>query len=240
MLQIHQVQAFSDNYIWLISDGVSAWAVDPGDAHPVIEFLDARKLSLSGILLTHWHGDHQGGVEDLCSRYDQIQVIGSHKALKGPSRPVSEGDTVDVLGATFSVIEVPGHTLDHVAFFSDSSLFDSPVAFTGDTLFVAGCGRLFEGTAENMYQSLQKLNALPESTSIYCAHEYTLANLKYAVVAEPDNSDIQGRLASVEKLRSQELSTVPTTLAMERLTNPFLRARDSSELAARRLQKDNF
>ena len=240
MLQIHQVQAFSDNYIWLISDGTSAWAVDPGDASPVIEFIEAHDLSLTGILLTHWHGDHQGGVEDLCSRYDQVEVIGSHKALKGPSRPVSEDDTVEVLGATFNVIEVPGHTLDHVAFFSDSDLFQSPIAFTGDTLFVAGCGRLFEGTAENMHQSLQKLNGLPANTSIYCAHEYTLANLKYAAVAEPDNSDIQSRLASVEKLRAQELSTVPTTLALERLTNPFLRARDSSELAARRSQKDNF
>ena len=240
MLQVHQVQAFSDNYIWLISDGISAWAVDPGDALPVIEFLNRHQLSLSGILLTHWHGDHQGGVEDLCSRYGQIQVIGSKKALKGPSNPVSEGDSIEVLGASFTVIEVPGHTLDHVAFFSDSALFDSPIAFTGDTLFVAGCGRLFEGTAENMHESLQKLNDLPENTSIYCAHEYTLANLKYAAFAEPDNSHIQSRLAAVEKLRAQEISTVPTTLAMERLTNPFLRAKDSSELAARRLQKDNF
>ncbi|NCW73864.1 MAG: hydroxyacylglutathione hydrolase, partial [Gammaproteobacteria bacterium] len=143
-------------------------------------------------------------------------------------------------GASFTVIEVPGHTLDHVAFFSDSALFDSPIAFTGDTLFVAGCGRLFEGTAENMHESLQKLNDLPENTSIYCAHEYTLANLKYAAFAEPDNSNIRSRLAAVENLRAQEISTVPTTLAMERLTNPFLRAKDSSELAVRRLQKDNF
>ena len=240
MLQVHRVHAFSDNYIWVISDGVSAWAVDPGDAVPVVEFLNMHGLTLSGILLTHWHGDHQGGVEELCSHYDGIQVVGSNKALKGPSRPISEGETVDVLGATFKTLEVPGHTLDHVAFFSDSPLFETPVAFTGDTLFVAGCGRLFEGTADNMFESLQKLNALPENTSIYCAHEYTLANLKYAAFAEPDNADVQSRLALVEKLRSQDVSTVPTTLLMERLTNPFLRARDSSELAARRLQKDNF
>ena len=240
MLQIHQVQAFSDNYIWIISDGTSAWVVDPGDSVPVIAFLDRHQLSLSGILLTHWHGDHQGGVEDLRSRYGECRVIGSNKTLKGPSRAVSEGQIIDVLGAAFRVIEVPGHTLDHVAFFSDSKLLESPVAFTGDTLFVAGCGRLFEGTPEDMYGSLQKLNTLPENTSIYCAHEYTLANLKYAVVAEPENPDIQRRLVSVEKLRTQDISTVPTTLFMERLTNPFLRSRDSSELAARRLQKDNF
>ena len=240
MLRIHRIPAFSDNYIWIIADDLSAWAVDPGDASPVIEFLETHQLSLIGILLTHWHGDHQGGVEDLCTRYAGLQIIGSNKALKGPSSPVVEGDMVEVLGALFQAIEVPGHTLDHVAFFSDSNLFETPVAFTGDTLFVAGCGRLFEGTAENMYESLQKLNQLPGNTTIYCAHEYTLANLKYATFAEPENPEIQKRLAKVEELRLKQHATVPTTLAMERLTNPFLRAKDASELAARRLQKDTF
>ena len=240
MLRIHRIHAFSDNYIWVIADDDSAWVVDPGDASPVIEFLGAHQLSLIGILLTHWHGDHQGGVEDLCTRYPELQIIGSKKALKGPSRPVVEGDIVEVLGALFRAIEVPGHTLDHIAFFSDSDLFETPVAFTGDTLFVAGCGRLFEGTAENMFESLQKLDQLPGNTAIYCAHEYTLANLKYATIAEPENLEIQKRLAKVEELRSKQYATVPTTLVMERLTNPFLRAKDASELAARRLQKDNF
>ncbi|MEE2820556.1 MAG: hydroxyacylglutathione hydrolase [Pseudomonadota bacterium] len=240
MLRIHRIHAFSDNYIWVIADDASAWAVDPGDASPVIKFLETHQLSLIGILLTHWHGDHQGGVEDLCTRYPGLRIIGSKKSLKGPSRPVVEGEMVEVLGALFRVIEVPGHTLDHVAFFSDSDLFEIPVAFTGDTLFVAGCGRLFEGTAENMFESLQKLDQLPGNTAIYCAHEYTLANLKYATIAEPENPDIQKRLAKVEELRSKHYATVPTTLVMERLTNPFLRAKDASELAARRLQKDNF
>ena len=240
MLRIHRIHAFSDNYIWVIADDKHAWVVDPGDASPVIEFLEAHQLFLIGILLTHWHGDHQGGVEDLCTRYPELQIIGSKKTLKGPSRPVVEGDMVEVLGALFRAIEVPGHTLDHIAFFSDSDLFETPVAFTGDTLFVAGCGRLFEGTAENMFESLQKLDQLPGSTAIYCAHEYTLANLKYATLAEPENLEIQKRLAKVEELRSQQCATVPTTLVMERLTNPFLRAKDALELAARRLQKDNF
>ena len=240
MLRIHRIHAFNDNYIWVIADGTSAWVVDPGDASPVVEFLEMHQLSLFGILLTHWHGDHQGGVEDLCTRYPRLQIIGSKKALKGPSRPVSEGDVVEVMGASFRAMEVPGHTLDHVAFFSDSDLFETPVAFTGDTLFVAGCGRLFEGTAENMFESLQKLNQLPENTTIYCAHEYTLANLKYATIAEPDNPDIRKRLAKVKQLRSKQHATVPTTLVMERLTNPFLRAKNASELATRRLQKDNF
>ncbi len=240
MLRIHRIHAFSDNYIWVIADDKHAWVVDPGDASPVIEFLEAHQLFLIGILLTHWHGDHQGGVEDLCTRYPELQIIGSKKTLKGPSRPVVEGDMVEVLGALFRAIEVPGHTLDHIAFFSDSDLFETPVAFTGDTLFVAGCGRLFEGTAENMFESLQKLDQLPGNTAIYCAHEYTLANLKYATIAEPENLEIQKRLAKVEELRSQQRATVPTTLVMERLTNPFLRAKDALELAARRLQKDNF
>jgi hydroxyacylglutathione hydrolase len=240
MLRIHRIHAFSDNYIWVIADDKHAWVVDPGDASPVIEFLEAHQLFLIGILLTHWHGDHQGGVEDLCTRYPELQIIGSKKALKGPSRPVVEGDMVEVLGALFRAIEVPGHTLDHIAFFSDSDLFETPVAFTGDTLFVAGCGRLFEGTAENMFESLQKLDQLPSNTAIYCAHEYTLANLKYATIAEPENLEIQKRLAKVEELRSKQCATVPTTLVMERLTNPFLRAKDALELAARRLQKDNF
>lgn len=240
MLRIHRIHAFSDNYIWVIADDKNAWVVDPGDASPVIEFLEAHQLALIGILLTHWHGDHQGGVEDLCTCYPELQIIGSKKALKGPSRPVVEGEMVEVLGALFRAIEVPGHTLDHIAFFSDSDLFETPVAFTGDTLFVAGCGRLFEGTAENMFESLQKLDQLPDNTAIYCAHEYTLANLKYATIAEPENLEIQTLLVKVEELRSKQYATVPTTLVMERLTNPFLRAKDASELAARRLQKDNF
>ena len=240
MLKIHQVAAFSDNYIWVISDGSSAWVVDPGDANPVIGFLNESILKLEGILLTHWHGDHQGGVEELCDHYRDLQIIGSRKALKGPSRPVSENDLVHVLGATFTVLEVPGHTLDHVAFISTSELFETPVAFTGDTMFAAGCGRLFEGTADDMFHSLNKINKLPENTLVYCAHEYTLANLEYAVHAEPKNLDTLDRLNEVVAMRRQGISTIPTTLGLERLTNPFLRAPNSTVLGQRRSEKDNF
>ena len=240
MLKIHQVDAFSDNYIWIISDGSSAWVVDPGDATPVIRFLSESELKLEGILLTHWHGDHQGGVEELCEHYGDLQIIGSRKMLKGPSRPVSENDSVGVLGATFTVLEVPGHTLDHVAFTSTSELFETPVAFTGDTMFAAGCGRLFEGTAEDMFRSLNKINDLPDNTLVYCAHEYTLANLEYAVHAEPKNLDTLDRFNEVTVMRNQGISTIPTTLAMERLTNPFLRASNSAILGQRRSEKDNF
>jgi len=240
MLKIHSVHAFDDNYIWIIADHVNAWVVDPGDAAPVITFLESHALTLQGILLTHWHGDHQGGVLDLCARFAGIEVIGSHKPLKGPSRPVSEGDLICVLGADFEVIEVPGHTLDHVAYASVSDQFQHPVTFTGDTLFAAGCGRLFEGSAENMFSSLSKINSLPENTEIYCAHEYTLENLNFAVVAEPDNEDTQKRQKQVSDMRAQGKATVPTTLELERLTNPFLRATTVAQLAERRLQKDQF
>ena len=240
MLAIHEVKAFSDNYIWVISDGTAAWVVDPGDAEPVVEFLNGQDLNLVGILLTHWHGDHQDGVESLCATFPDISVIGSNKQLKGPSQPVSEDQHVDVLGASFRVIEVPGHTLDHVAYYSDSAMFETPVAFTGDTLFAAGCGRLFEGSPEQMFSSLQKLNQMAANTRIFCAHEYTLANLKYAVVAEPSNTHMSDRLCSVSNMRQKEQSTVPTTLEIERLTNPFLRARNAGELALRRSQKDSF
>ena len=223
MLRIHRIHAFSDNYIWVIADDKHAWVVDPGDASPVIEFLEAHQLFLIGILLTHWHGDHQGGVEDLCTRYPELQIIGSKKALKGPSRPVVEGDMVEVLGALFRAIEVPGHTLDHIAFFSDSDLFETPVAFTGDTLFVAGCGRLFEGTAENMFESLQKLDQLPSNTAIYCAHEYTQANAAFALSVEPQNKALQARAKEIDRLRASGLPTVPTSIGRERETNPFVR-----------------
>ncbi|MBU25503.1 MAG: hydroxyacylglutathione hydrolase [Gammaproteobacteria bacterium] len=240
MLKIFQVTAFSDNYIWVISDGSNAWVVDPGDAAPVIRFLNESALKLEGILLTHWHGDHQGGVEELCDQNRDLEIIGSHKVLKGPSSAVSENDAVNVLGAMFKVLEVPGHTLDHVAFISTSELFETPVAFTGDTMFAAGGGRLFEGTSDDMFCSLNKINDFPENTLIYCGHEYTLANLKYAVHAEPKNPDILNRLNEVTVMRDQGISTIPTTLALERLTNPFLRATNSAELGQRRLEKDKF
>lgn len=240
MLVIHEIQAFDDNYIWAISNNNSVWIVDPGDALPVLKFLDMNRLHLTGILLTHWHADHQGGVEELLIKYPDTQVIGSKKHLKGPSQPVKNGEKISVLGAEFLVIEVPGHTLDHVAYFSSSSSFEMPVAFTGDTLFAAGCGRLFEGSPKNMFNSLNKINILPDNTRIYCAHEYTLSNLKFAVTVEPHNLDIQKRLREVTDLRKNRISTIPSVLKLERLTNLFLRSSSVEELALIRQRKDQF
>jgi hydroxyacylglutathione hydrolase len=238
MLKIIRLHAFNDNYIWVIRNQTVAFVVDPGDCDPVINYLNDENLRLQGILLTHWHNDHQGGVEVLKATYPEAQVYGSTKQLKGPSNPVRENDRVDVLGAEFRVLEVPGHTLDHVAFFSHSCFFDFPVAFTGDTLFAAGCGRLFEGTPNDMFVSLGKLNQLPEDTKIFCAHEYTEANLKFAVTAEPDNKAMSDRLERVKIQRLGSEPTIPTDLALERLTNPFLRASSVEQLAARRKAKD--
>ena len=240
MLNISEIRAFDDNYIWAISDDCSLWVVDPGETKPVLQHLERNALNLAGILLTHWHADHQGGVEDLIVKYPNAQVIGSAKTLKGPSQPVQDGQHIDILGAKFLVVEVPGHTLDHVAYFSDSSFFDGPVAFTGDTLFAAGCGRLFEGSPNDMFESLKKINQLPERTRIYCAHEYTLKNLHFAVVAEPDNIDIRKRLVEVMSLRNKGISTIPSMLDIERLTNPFLRSSSVTELASLRKRKDQF
>lgn len=240
MLSIARVHAFADNFIWMIHNGREAVCVDPGDAQPVLTYLGETEQRLIGIVLTHWHGDHQGGVEDLKTAYPDAWVRGSKKQLKGPSEPLREGDVIDVLGASFQVLEVPGHTLDHIALVSESTLFPTPVAFTGDTLFAGGCGRLFEGTPEHMFESLSKVNQWPETTQIYCAHEYTEANLRFAVVCEPNNAAAQERLKSVSMMRSRGEATVPSTLSLERQTNPFLRSESSQVLAHRRLQKDHF
>ena len=240
MLTIDRIHALSDNYIWAIRNRNMAWVVDPGDALPVLNYLQFNKLRLAGIALTHWHSDHQGGVIDLLKKYPDCQVIGSNKTLNGPSTPVHEGEVVEVLGAQFEIYEVPGHTLDHIAYVCNSDKFEFPVAFTGDTLFVAGCGRLFEGTAENMFESLAKLNLHPANTQIYCAHEYSQANLQFANHEAPSNKYISERFSMVRKLRRLGKPTVPTNLELERKTNLFLRAKTVEELREIRQAKDCF
>ena len=240
MLIVDQINAFTDNYIWVIHNQKEAWVVDPGEAFPVISYLRGHQLQLVGIALTHWHFDHQGGVESLCNKFPNCKVFGSNKKLKGPSMPLNEGEQIDILGAEFIVHEVPGHTLDHIAYVSVAGNFNTPVAFTGDTLFSGGCGRLFEGTAENMFESLAKLNCYSGKTKIYCGHEYTEANLKFAVHTAPTNDAIVSRFEVVNKLRKAGKSTAPTTLELERTTNLFLRAKSVQELAQIRREKDCF
>lgn len=215
------IPAFADNYLWLIHDETHAAVVDPGDAAPVIETLKNRGLKLVAILLTHHHADHVGGVPELLARY-QVPVFGpKNSRIAGITQPLAEGDTVELpeLGVKLSVLEVPGHTLDHIAYHEP----DQNWLFCGDTLFAGGCGRLFEGSPAQMTASLGKLAALPDDTAVYCAHEYTMSNLKFAREVEPENVELSTRIAEEQRKRDQNLPTLPSFIGLEKLTNPFLR-----------------
>ncbi len=221
MIKVSYVPAFDDNYIWLIhkENDPHIVIVDPGDARPVLAAIASEGYIPVAILVTHHHGDHIGGIHRLLQDYP-VPVYGpANENISAISHPVGEGEQVaiDALDCVFDVIEVPGHTRGHIAYYSQKSLF------CGDTLFTAGCGRLFEGTAEQMYQSLQKIAALPDDTQVYCAHEYTLDNLKFAKVVEPDSPALEQRLQQTLKARNQGLATVPAPLSLEKSTNPFLR-----------------
>jgi len=221
MIQVRGIPVFDDNYIWLIgAPGKREIAiVDPGDAEPIIALMEKEHLLPVAILVTHHHSDHTGGIEALAERYAMPVFGPSREKIPGLTHPLQDGDSVVLpgLGMTFSVMETPGHTRGHLCYHGDGALF------CGDTLFTAGCGRLFEGTARQMHESLSRLAALPEATLVYCAHEYTLANLRFALIAEPCNSATQARYHATEKARSAGLPTVPSTLALEKETNPFLR-----------------
>ena len=219
MLEIVPVKAFKDNYIWTLRDGKCAAVVDPGDARPVIEYLTREKLDLVAILATHHHADHVGGIPALLER-GRVPVYGPRgEPIETLTRAVGEGDTVTIpeLGVSFAVLDIPGHTRAHIAYYGAECLF------CGDTLFACGCGRVFEGTPEQMYASLEKLRALPDSTKVYCGHEYTLANIGFARGVEPGNQALDAREARDRGLREAGKPTLPTTLGEEKATNPFLR-----------------
>lgn len=224
MITIIPIPAFADNYIWALREGGNAVVVDPGDAGPVGEYLDREGLALTAILATHHHADHIGGVPALVERH-RVPVFGpAREAIPGRTRALVEGDEIDVPGLPLRlrVIDVPGHTAGHIAYFGDVS--GMPSLFCGDTLFAAGCGRLFEGTPQQMWASLSALAALPPETRVYCAHEYTLANIRFALAVEPDNADIWDRQAREQARRDRGEPTLPSTIGEERRTNPFLRA----------------
>ncbi|KPW60746.1 Hydroxyacylglutathione hydrolase [Pseudomonas caricapapayae] len=229
MIQIHALPAFNDNYIWLLQDLSSRQCavVDPGDAKPVMGWLAQNPdYRLTDILITHHHNDHVGGVAEL-KQATRARVLGP-AAESIPARDIAlaDHDRLTVLGLEFVVHAVPGHTLGHIAFYHEDAT--SPLLFSGDTLFAAGCGRLFEGTPQQMHDSLCRLAELPDSTLIYCAHEYTLSNLRFAQAVEPDNLDIAERLAEVTRWRSENRISLPSNLALEKRTNPFLRTRETS------------
>ncbi|AKU21250.1 hydroxyacylglutathione hydrolase [Massilia sp. NR 4-1] len=224
-LHVLTVPAFNDNYLWLIHDGQHAAVVDPGDALPVQAALAAHGLTLSAILLTHHHADHIGGVSQLLQQ-GSVPVFGPrHDGIAAVTQALGDGDVITVPGLDLRlrILDVPGHTKGHIAYVREGA---APWLFCGDTLFAAGCGRLFEGTPAQMAASLDKLAALPDATLVYCAHEYTLSNLRFACAAEPDNAALRDRVLSDNRKREHGVPTVPSTIGLEKATNPFLRYRE--------------
>lgn len=220
------IPAFKDNYIWLLIRDGRAAVVDPGEPEPVIERLETLGLQLESILITHHHADHQGGIAALQARW-QVEVFGPEiESITGCNRPLRGDETITVLGQQVKVMAVPGHTLGHLAYYVPGALF------CGDTLFGAGCGRLFEGSPAQMSQSLASIAELPDDTLIYCAHEYTEANLRFAVAVESLNTNLQARVKRVAELRAAGLPSVPSSLAEEKATNPFMRSGEPAVIAA--------
>jgi hydroxyacylglutathione hydrolase len=222
-MKLIALPAFTDNYIWMLHDDRQAIVVDPGDAAPVAAALDAQGLALAAILVTHHHPDHVGGVAALRPRLQGPVYGPAREAIPQPVTPLADGDSVDVLGLRFQVIDVPGHTAGHIAYFLPAGDGQTPVLFCGDTLFSGGCGRLFEGTPAQMHQSLGRLAALPGDTRVCCAHEYTESNLKFANAVEPANAALARYTVACRALRADGLPTLPSTIAQERAINPFMR-----------------
>lgn len=230
-LEIYALPAFTDNYIWLLADNASqvCAVVDPGDAGPVQAWLEEHPgWALTDVLITHHHSDHVGGVEELKSAFDLCVHGPENEPIPYRDRPLKDGDLIQVLGRIINVIAVPGHTLGHVAY----HLVDEEVLFSGDTLFSSGCGRLFEGSPMQMLASLERLASLPEQTQVYCAHEYTLSNLRFALAVDPGNHRIVKHLTEVSELRVRGQCTLPTRISVELVLNPFLRVRETGIVEA--------
>ncbi len=238
MLEIVRVPVLSDNYVWLVHEAQcgETLVVDPAVAAPVLAAAEARGWKITQIWNTHWHPDHVGGNAEIKAATGCVITgpVGEAERIPTLDTHVRGGDVVQLGALRAAVIDVPAHTAGHIAYHFASE----KAAFVGDTLFAMGCGRLFEGTAAQMFDNMRKLEALGDDTAIYCAHEYTLSNARFAVTVEPDNADLAARFANVVALRERGEATVPTTIALERATNPFMRAVSVEELAARRAAKD--
>ena len=239
MLEVTAVPVLTDNYVWLIHNGETGEtaAVDPSVADPVLEAVAAKGWSLTQVLNTHWHPDHTGGNAGIqAATGAPITAPAEAERVSKVDRIVREGDRVTVAGAEAVVWDIPAHTAGHIAYYFE----DEAMIFVGDTMFAMGCGRLFEGTAQQMYSNMQRIAALPRDVRIYCGHEYTLANGRFAAHAEPGNAAVAERLRDVEAMRERGEITLPTTVEAERSTNPFVRSADWQEFARLRTDKDSF
>ena len=222
MLSVEPIKAYIDNYIWLVSTNEGSIVVDPGESKEILNLIDSNKIDLKGVLITHHHYDHTNGLLDLTNKMN-LEVYGPKK-IEGINNIVKESDKFSLIGIDFEVIEIPGHTLDHLAFYSSNN--KDPILFCGDTLFAGGCGRVFEGTFEQMFKSLKKISNYPKETKIYCGHEYTLSNLKFALEVDENNKQLKDEYINVKKLISSDIPSLPTNLNKELKVNPFLRCNE--------------
>ena len=221
MINIEPIKAFDDNYIWLMTTNEGSIVIDPGESINLLKTIEQNDIKLVAILITHHHYDHTGGIEELLIKYPNLKVYGPINNIDSIKSRLMDGEKLNIIGVDFEVIEIPGHTLDHIAYYANIN--SSPILFCGDTLFAGGCGRVFEGTFDQMYESLMKLKKLPQNTKIYCGHEYTINNLQFAKAVEPDNIDLITRYNDALNLRKNNIPTLPSTLSIELKTNPFLR-----------------
>lgn len=235
-MELIAIPAFEDNYIWMIQHGQEALVVDPGEASPVIQALRSRSVSLSAILVTHHHADHMGGVSELLAHGPARVWAPGLDAYDFPHTQLWGGEQLEFWGCAFDVMACPGHTAGHIAYFARPA-HQAPILFCGDTLFSAGCGRLFEGTPEQMTHSLEAFAQLPSESRVCCAHEYTLGNLRFAQAVEPHNPQVGAHLKRCEALRSQGLPTLPSSIEVERQINPFLRVREPEVIQAAQLHQ---
>ena len=235
MYSVEPIKAYDDNYIWLISTNEGSIIVDPGESKKIIKSIDENKIDLKAILITHHHFDHTNGLQDLLN-IGHFDVFGPVNNINGINKKVCESDKFSIIGIDFEVIGLPGHTLDHIGFYSFNN--GSPILFCGDTLFGAGCGRVFEGTYEQMFKALKKISKLPKNTKIYCGHEYTLSNIKFALEVDPNNIKIQDEYKHVNELMKSDKPSLPTTIEKELSINPFLRC-DNLDIQKNIIEKFN-
>ena len=235
MYSVEPIKAYDDNYIWLISTNEGSIIVDPGESKEIIKGINENKIDLKGILITHHHFDHTNGLQDLLN-IDDFDVFGPVNNINGINKKVREPDKFSIIGIDFEVIDLPGHTLDHIGFYSFNN--GNPILFCGDTLFAAGCGRVFEGTYEQMFEALKKISKLPMNTKVYCGHEYTLSNIKFALEVDPNNLKIHDEYRHVQELMKSDIPSLPTTIEKELDINPFLRC-DNLDIKKNIIEKFN-